>query len=236
MKTILKVDNLNAFYDSSHVVFDVCLEVGKGQGVALLGRNGAGKSSTLKSIMGFVRKTGRITYHDQDISQLKPFEIARRGVGYVPEERRIYPDLTVIENLMMGMKAARKRATPMTAQEIWGVFPLLCELKKRKGKTLSGGEQQLLSVARSLVGRPELLLLDEPAEGLAPLLVRHIGGILFRLRQEHGVSFLLAEQNMGFSLKHTERVYVIDSGTPVFRGSSQEFKVRRDLHRKYLAV
>ncbi len=234
---MLEVAGLHAWYGTSHVLQGIDLRVARGQGVALLGRNGAGKSTTLKSVMGLgPRWRGRITFDGRGLEGLRAYQVARLGIGYVPEDRRVYPDLTVEDNLLVGQAAARSRRGTMTSDEVWNWFPLLKELRRRRGRELSGGEQQMLSIARSLVARPDLLLLDEPTEGLAPLIVEHLGQALKGLLVEVGMGLLLAEQNLRFALRLTEAVFIVDGGRLVFQGTKAELTARVDLQHKYLAV
>ena len=234
---MLEVHGLDAYYGTSHILHGLRLAVGKGQGVALLGRNGAGKSTTLKAIMALgPRWDGAITFQGRSLRSLRAYQIARLGVGYVPEDRRIYPDLSVDDNLKVGLVAFRRRRPTMSLDEIWSWFPLLKDLRHRLGRELSGGEQQMLSIARSLAGRPDLMLLDEPTEGLAPLVVQSLSEAIGGLITEVGVGLLLAEQNLRFALRLTEHVFVIDGGHLVFEGGREEFSRRSDLQHKYLAV
>lgn len=232
----LEVRGINTFYGLSHILFDVSLEVDQGEAVVLLGRNGAGKTTTLRSIMGLTpAKQGTVRFKGQEITELAPYQIARLGLGFVPEDRRIFPDLTVQANLEVGYKKTRGRTNRWTLDRIYSVFPRLRELANRRGGTLSGGEQQMLTISRTLMGDPELLLLDEPSEGLAPIVVRDLGTFIDLIKQE-GITILLSEQNVKFSLKHSDRAYILDSGHIKFRGSISELEKNEEIKKKYLAV
>jgi len=232
----LEVQGINTFYGLSHILFDVSLEVDQGEAVVLLGRNGAGKTTTMRSIMGLTpAKQGTVKFKGQEITQLAPFRIARLGLGFVPEDRRIFPDLTVQANLEVGYKKSGGRTNRWTFDRIYSVFPRLKELANRRGGTLSGGEQQMLTIARTLMGDPELLLLDEPSEGLAPIVVRDLGTFIDLIKKE-GITILLSEQNVKFSLKHSDRAYILDSGHIKFQGSISELEKNEEVKKKYLAV
>lgn len=234
---MLTINHLNSYYGSSHVLHDVSLTIKQGQGVALIGRNGAGKSSTMKSIMGLMPKAlGEISYCGQPINKEKTHKRVRMGIGYVPEDRRIYKDLTVEENIMIAANAIKKVRTPLELDEVWSNFPLLKDLRTRKGSELSGGEQQILSIARSVVGRPKLILLDEPTEGIAPIIVQELKEVIKKMINQMEVAVLLAEQNLKFTIDLTDYVYVIDNGQIVYSDSSEDFKDREDLHFKFLGV
>ena len=236
MAAMLEVQNLHAFYGSSHVLHGVSLTIPEGGSVGLLGRNGAGKSTLLKSIMRLgPRVTGRVRFRGQDITHLPAHKIAQLGIGFAPEDRRIYPDLTVLENLGLGVQAKGKRDSVPVA-EILRQFPILEPLQTRKGGLLSGGEQQVLTVARALVGRPVLLLLDEPTEGLAPVIVEQLGSIIADLRRSTGVALLLTEQNVRFTLRHADLIYIIEEGQIVFQGTRDEFAADESIQHKYLTV
>jgi branched-chain amino acid transport system ATP-binding protein len=230
----LTVSDLNAFYGSSHVLHDVSLHVEPGEAVALLGRNGAGKSTTLHSIMGILPSTtGSIRVGDEEVRGRPPHAIAQRGLGFIPETRRIFKDLTVSENLGVGVKSGNG-SRRWTIGEVFDLFPSLTELQERKGGSLSGGEQQMLSIARTLLGNPDLLLLDEPTEGLAPRVVELLEEQLLRLRQA-GVSMLLCEQHLPLAMSVTDRAYVIERGTIRFEGKSADV-AKHDVRDRYLAV
>jgi len=233
---ILEVDKINTYYGSSHILFDVSLGIERGEVVVVLGRNGAGKTTTLKSIMGLVPpQTGIITFKGIRVERLPSYRIARMGMGFVPEDRIIFPDLTVRENLEIAQKANPEGETAWTAEKIFFFFPVLEKFQKRSGGTLSGGEQQMLTIARTLMGNPELLLLDEPVEGLAPLVVRMFGEIIHQIKNQ-GVTLLVSEQNVKFSLKIANKVYIIDKGTIRYQGSVEELRENEEVKKKYLAV
>lgn len=234
---MLEVGPIDAFYGDSYIVQAVRLNVGAGEGVAILGRNGAGKSTTMKAIMaGGPRVVGPIVHRGESIAHLADFARARRGLGLVPEDRRIYPHLTVAENIAMGRHATRPGATPYTLDEIFAFFPALRDLSGRLGFELSGGQQQLLAVARAVVARPDCLLLDEPTEGLAPVLVEALAEQINGIRAADGMALLLTEQNVWFARRSTTRLYLLDSGRVVFGGTWDAFDQRPDLQARYLAV
>lgn len=233
---ILEVSHINTFYGMSHILHDVSLQVDKGETVCLLGRNGAGKTTTFRSIMGLTPpRSGSIRFKGVEIVGKRPFQIARLGVGFVPEDRRIYSDLTVLENLKVAQRKPRNSQEEWTIEKIFEVFPKLQQLQARRGLHLSGGEQQMLTIARTLMGNPDLLLLDEPSEGLAPLIVKMLGELIQRIKQE-GVTVLLAEQNSKFAMKLSDRGYVIDDGRIRYHGSIQELSENEEIKRRYLAV
>jgi branched-chain amino acid transport system ATP-binding protein len=233
---LLQVKGINTYYGLSHILFDVSLEVDRGEVVVLLGRNGAGKTTTMRSIMGLTApKNGTVMYHGQDITGLSPYRVARLGMGFVPEDRRIFPDLTVRANLEVGLKKSRNNDNKWTFDRVFDLFPRLKELSRRRGGTLSGGEQQMLTIARTLMGNPDLLLLDEPSEGLAPIIVKSLGEFIDRIKQE-GMTVLLSEQNVKFSLKHSDRAYIVDSGHIKYQGSIRDLEKDEDVKKRYLAV
>ena len=233
---LLTVQNIDTFYDDSHSLFGVSLEVYAGECVSLMGRNGAGKTTTFRSIIGLTPpRTGEITFHGQSIGGLASHHIARMGIGFVPEERAIFPSLSVWENLDVARKSAADGQTRWTFERIYEIFPRLAERKNQPGGTLSGGEQQMLTIARTLMGSPDMLLLDEPSEGLAPLMVDIIGELVARLKRE-GVTILMAEQNLRFSLALSDRAYMIDDGRVQFSGTASELESRTDVIQRYLGV
>lgn len=208
---MLQVSDLNSGYGPAQILFDVSLQVGAGEVVALLGRNGAGKSTTLKSIMGLTdRRKGKILFRGTDISQYPPFEIARLGLGYVPEDRRIFTDLTVAENLEVG-RQKRRSTTTWSPERIYALFPNLADLRHRPGGQISGGEQQMLTIGRTLMGNPHLVLLDEPSEGIAPKIVEQMAEAI-RLMTREGVAILLSEQNLPFARLISDRCYLLEKG------------------------
>jgi branched-chain amino acid transport system ATP-binding protein len=215
--SLLDVQDLNAWYGAAQVVFNAQLQVQRGEVVALVGRNGAGKSSILKAIMGLMpRRTGRVVFEGHDISQAEPYQAARRGLGYVPEDRRIFTNLTVLENLQLGVQPARyfvdgSLAPQWTLAQVFALFPNLAEMQQRPASHMSGGEQQMLTVARTLMGNPLMVLLDEPSEGVAPVIVEQMGEMILALKAQ-GVSVLLSEQNTHFAQWVSDRSYVLDRG------------------------
>ena len=232
MPALLQAQDVHTAYGLSRVLFGVSLEVEAGECVCLLGRNGVGKSTTMRSIMGLTPpQSGRITWKTRDITGWPPYRIAQAGIGFVPEDRRIFADLTVWENLDV---AARPRGS-WTVERVFDLFPKLAELANRNGGFLSGGEQQMLTIARTLMGNPELLLLDEPSEGLAPLVVDHLREQIARLKQE-GLTILLAEQNTEFSLALADRVYVLEKGSIRFSGPAARLRDDAALRHELLAL
>jgi branched-chain amino acid transport system ATP-binding protein len=233
---LLEVASINTFYGRSHILFDVSLRVEKGEVASLLGRNGAGKSTTLRSIMGLTPpEKGEVTFRGERISGLRPFQICRKGVGYVPEDRRIFPDLTVRENLEVAARREKEVGSPWTVEKLFDLFPRLSEREKNLGNQLSGGEQQMLTIARTLMTNPDMLLLDEPSEGLAPLIVALLADMIIRIREE-GVTVLLAEQNLHFCAKVADRGYVIDKGSVMYEGKMSDLLGNEEIKEKYLAV
>lgn len=231
----LDVRDLNAFYDRAQVLQDVTLSVRRGEAVALLGRNGAGKSTSLRAMMGLVRRTGRICVDGRDLSGLDTPRIARAGLGYVPEERRIFTDLTVMENLEVGRRAPRPGLAPWTVERLFELFPNLAEMRGRLGGRMSGGEQQMLALARTLMGNPSVLLLDEPSEGLAPLIVEQMARAILALKAE-GLSLLLSEQNFHFARLLCTRCYGLSGGRVVYCGLLEELGADRGLREALLSV
>jgi branched-chain amino acid transport system ATP-binding protein len=232
----LSVERINAYYGLSHILFDVSLQINQGEVAVLLGRNGAGKTTTMLSIMGInPPKSGTVMYKGEDITGLAPYKIARMGVGFVPEDRRIFPDITVYGNLDVGRKSLKKKSKKWTIERIYHLFPILKEFANRHGGTLSGGEQQMLTIARTLMGDPDFLLLDEPSEGLAPLIVKALGEFIAVIKNE-GMTVLLSEQNTKFALKHADRAYIVDNGSIKFEGSIEELEKNEEIKKRYLAV
>jgi branched-chain amino acid transport system ATP-binding protein len=232
---LLAIEQLHAAYGLSRVLFGISLEVAAGQCVCLLGRNGVGKTTTMRSVMGLLPPTGgRILWKGADITGWPPHRVARAGIGFVPEDRRIFAELTVWENLDVAARAAR-RGGRWTIDAVYALFPVLRELRNRPGGFLSGGEQQMLTIARTLMGNPELLLLDEPSEGLAPLVV---AALLANIRalKEQGVTILLAEQGVDFSLALADRVYLLEKGTIRYTGPSAELRDDPALRDRLLAL
>jgi branched-chain amino acid transport system ATP-binding protein len=232
----LAVTGLDAGYGRARILFDVALEVGAGEAVALLGRNGAGKSTTLRAILGLIPdRGGAVVFDGEDVAELPTHEIVRRGLGWVPEDRRIFTDLTVEENLLVGRRPPRAGAPAWTPDRLFAIFPNLRELRGRLGARMSGGEQQMLTIARTLMGNPSLLLLDEPSEGLAPLVVETMIAAIREMKRE-GLSLLLCEQNLNFARLVTDRVYVIEKGCIRFAGTMAELDARPDIRDAYLAL
>ena len=233
---ILSVEKIDVFYGASKILFGVDIAVGHGRTLALLGRNGAGKSTTLKAIAGLAPpKQGRVVLRGQDMAGSKPYVIARAGIGYVPEDRQVFPEHSVEDNLLIGAKRGRDSEGFWTLGQLYEVFPILAGMRDRRAGALSGGEQQMLTIARTLMGNPEVLLLDEPSEGLAPIIVQAIGDLIRKLRSM-GVTILLAEQNMHFCLGISEDAVVIDKGSVVFSGAIQELRENHEVTRRYLAI
>lgn len=233
----LCIHNLHAYYDSAHVLFGVDLDVPAGTTVALLGRNGAGKTTLMRSVTNVgVRTTGSVRYGEQELRTTAPYRVARLGVQLVPEDRRILARLTVRQNIELAMTAAGASTGGRTLDELTEAFPILGPLLDRPGFALSGGEQQLVAIARAMAANPSLLLLDEPSEGLAPLIVKQVSDAIRRIQREFSVSVLLAEQNIRFALGLAEYVCLIDAGSVVWNGPAAEFADQRELHHRYLAV
>jgi branched-chain amino acid transport system ATP-binding protein len=226
------VNRIHTYYGSSHILFDVSLIIKKAEVVGLLGRNGAGKSTTLRSIMGLTPpKEGRIIFNGKDITGQKPYALVRKGIGYVPDDRRVFADLSTDDNL----EIVHNRRTDWSKERVYTLFPALREMRTRRGGNLSGGEQQMLTIGRALMSSPELLLLDEPTEGLAPLIVRELENQILAMK-EAGISILLTEQNVKSALKLISRVYVIDNGRIRFEGAIADFETNQEIKKRYLMV
>jgi branched-chain amino acid transport system ATP-binding protein len=237
---MLSVENLSASYGAAQILFDLSLEVGRGEVVALMGRNGAGKSTTMKAIMGLMARKGRVRFNGTDISRSKPHEIARLGLGFTPEDRRIFADLTVMENLDVGRQRPRAFADGMPApqwspEKLFKLFPNLGEMPDRAGGGMSGGEQQMLTVARTLMGNPLLVLLDEPSEGVAPLIVEQMANTILELKKE-GLSILLSEQNMVFAEIVSDRAYILEKGEIRWQGTMAALAADSAVQRSYLTL
>jgi branched-chain amino acid transport system ATP-binding protein len=234
---MLEADALHAYYGKSHILHGVSFRVSEGEIVSLLGRNGAGRSTTIKTIMGIVRPVGTIRFKGERIDALKPHEIARRGLGYVPEDRAIFPDLTVRENLLLGVKQARQRTgrSRWSLEDTFALFPLLRDRADVAGGVLSGGEQQMLSIGRTLMGDPDLIMIDEPTEGLAPKLVELVREFLERIAQR-GIAILMIEQKLTIALAISRRVYVMGHGRIVFEGSPQALRDNDAIRKEWLEV
>ncbi len=233
---MLELAGADVFYGPSQILFGVDLVVRRGETMALLGRNGAGKSTTFKAIAGIVPpRRGRIMLDGRTISGQAPYRIARAGIGYVPEDRQVFPDHTVHDNLLIGAKRGAGGGQAWTAARIYEVMPLLATMQGRKAGRLSGGEQQMLTIGRTLMGNPDLLLLDEPSEGLAPLIVQAIGQLIRTLR-DMGVTIVLAEQNMHFCLGIATHATIVDKGAVVYRAGIEELRGNEAIVKRYLAV
>ena len=238
---LLEAKGLCAWYGAAQILFDVELQVRRGEVVALMGRNGAGKSTTLKALIGLLAKRrGEIRFMGQDISRREPYEAARMGLGFVPEDRRIFTDLTVMENLAVGRQDARRwpdgsTAPLWTPERLFKLFPNLGEMPQRPGGRMSGGEQKMLTVARTLMGNPYLVLLDEPSEGVAPVIVEQMAQMILDLKAQ-GVSILLSEQNMHFAELVSDRAYVLEKGQIRYQASMTDLAANDDIRRAYLSV
>jgi branched-chain amino acid transport system ATP-binding protein len=238
---LLEVREIHTAYGLSRVLFGVSIEVGAGECVCLLGRNGVGKSTTMRSIMGLTPpQSGRVVFKGTEITGWEPYRVARAGIGFVPEDRRIFSDLTVWENLDVAQRSRKpephaESSLQWTTERVFDLFPTLRELTGRNGGFLSGGEQQMLTIARTLMSNPELLLLDEPSEGLAPLVVDHLGEQIAGLKAE-GLTILLAEQNTEFSLRLADRVYVLEKGAIRFSGAASALRDNEALRHELLAL
>jgi branched-chain amino acid transport system ATP-binding protein len=238
---VLEVESLSAWYGAAQILFGLTFSIRRGEAVALMGRNGAGKTTTLRSIMGLIpRREGTVRFLNEDISSRRPFEIARRGIGFVPEDRRIFSDLTVLENLDIGRQPARAQVDTgslpsWSIEKVFATFPILAEMRDRRGAHMSGGEQQILTVARMLMGNPLLVLLDEPSEGVAPIIVEQMVDTMLTLKKE-GLSVLLSEQNIHFAGLVCDRVYVLEKGQMQWEGAMAAFLSDEAAQRRLLSV
>ena len=238
---LLAVENLSAWYGAARILYDLNFEVRRGEVVALMGRNGAGKSTAMKAIMGLVpHRQGSVRFLGRDIASLKPFEIARLGIGFTPEDRRIFSDLTVAENLDIGRQSPRSfpdgaPAPALTPERLFELFPNLKDMQDRLGGRMSGGEQQMLTVARTLMGNPLLVLLDEPSEGVAPIIVEQMAATIVELKKE-GLSILLSEQNIHFAQLLADRVYLIEKGQIRWQGEMKQLASSENVLRSFLTV
>ena len=234
---LLELSHVETYYEDSHILSDLSLTVEAGEVVCLLGRNGAGKTTTVRSIVGLAPpRSGRITLRGRDVAGLAPFRIARLGIGFVPEDRRVFPNLTVHENLEVARQTWGNGAPGgWTEERVFELFPILRDRRRQAGGTLSGGEQQMLTIARTLMGNPQVLLLDEPSEGLAPLVVETLRQQLGRLKAS-GLTLVLAEQNVRFVSELGDRVYILEKGTVRYQGSMAEFVADAEVRQAYLAV
>ena len=229
---MLEVESIHTFYGMSHILFDVSLKIKQGQVVCLLGPNGAGKTTTLRSIMGLVPPVrGRVRLNDEDVTGVAPFRLARKGIGYVPDDRRIFADLSVEDNLGI----VHRGAGEWDLGRVYDLFPPLTEIRTRRAGVLSGGEKAMLAVGRALMSSPKLLLLDEPTEGLAPLIVRSLEGQILKLK-EAGISILLSEQNLKSSLRLIDRAYIIDNGRIRYQGTVAELENNEEIKRMHLMI
>jgi branched-chain amino acid transport system ATP-binding protein len=240
-EAMLEAERLEAWYGAAQILFEPSFHVGRGEVVALMGRNGAGKSTTIKTLMAMIpQRGGTVRFLGEDISRLEPFEIARRGMGFVPEDRRIFSDLTVLENLDIGRQPPRRRedgrpAPSWTPEKLFKIFPNLATMTDRRGAHMSGGEQQMLTVARTLMGNPWLVLLDEPSEGVAPVIVEQMAKTIIELKKE-GLSVLLSEQNIHFAELVADRVYVLEKGQLQWQGRMSELAEDVTVQRRLLSV
>jgi len=234
---ILEVEKIHTYYGWGHILFGISLGIDEGEIVCLLGRNGAGKTTTLRSIMGLSHpKSGVIKLRGEDISRQPPYLIARKGLGYIPSGRRLFGDLTVLQNLEVAIKKChREGMQPWTLEMIYNLFPVLEERQQQRAGSLSGGEQQMLTIARTLMGNPEVMILDEPSSGLSPVIVNTLGKHILSLRSE-GISILLAEQNANFAMKISDRAYIIDRGEIRFHGTIAELQENEEITRTHLAI
>ncbi len=231
---MLKVENLNTFYAKAQILFDMALEVKRGEVNVLLGRNGAGKTTTFKSIMGIVSpRSGTIIYNGQAIQGLPPFKTCALGLGYVPEDRRIFSKLTILENFEVGKQPPREGFAPWTPERLFELFPNLGERRNQAGGTLSGGEQQMLTIARTLMGNPEMIILDEPSEGLAPVIVEQLAQTIQKIKSE-GVSIIIAEQNLNFAKFVSDRAYIVYQGSVCYESAMEELS--DEAYEKYCAL
>jgi branched-chain amino acid transport system ATP-binding protein len=236
MNALLKIDNLHAYYGKSHILHGVDLHIGQGEIVSLLGRNGSGRSTTVKAVMGQVQATGGISFKGESIIGLKAFQIAHKGLAYVPENRDIFPTLTVEQNLLLGEKSDRKRTAARWAlADMYRMFPRLQERRLVAAGVLSGGEQQMLTLCRSLMGDPDLIMIDEPTEGLAPKIVALVAQYLLALKDK-GISVLLVEQKLAIALQISQRVYVMGHGAIVFEGSPDALRADASVRKEWLEV
>jgi branched-chain amino acid transport system ATP-binding protein len=233
---ILELKNVHTYYGTSHVLFGVSLDVDRGEVVCLMGRNGAGKSTTFRTVMGLTPpRAGTVLFQGKDVTRLKVHAKARLGIGYVPEDRQIFPELTVRENLEIGRSSGIHREDGWSVEKAYALFPVLAKYDRKPGGQLSGGEQQMLTIGRTLMGNPELVLLDEPTEGLAPVVVIALKEMILRLK-EMGTTILLSEQNVKFAVKVSDRVFIIDNGAIRYRNDIEGFRNDETVQKKYLAV
>ncbi len=233
---MLELTDVNSFYGKAHILHDISFRIGNGDVVALMGRNGAGKSTTLKSIMQLlVPQSGSVRFLDTELIGLQAHQAARQGLGYVPEDRRIFTDLTILENLEVGRQPPRDNAPVWTQEIIFELFPNLAERRNVRAKALSGGEQQMLTIARTLMGNPRLLLLDEPSEGIAPIIVEHMAKTILNIKRE-GLTVLISEQNLYFAKRVANRAVIIEGGHKRFDGTFTELNAQPEILQEFLSV
>lgn len=233
---MLELQSINSHYGRAHILNDLSFELRDGEVVSLLGRNGAGKTTTVKSIMQLVKPTsGKVLFNAIELHRLAPHQVAKLGIGYVPEERRIFTDLTILENLEVGRQPARDGVASWSAEKLFELFPNLAERRHNRGKALSGGEQQMLSIARTLMGNPRVLLLDEPSEGIAPVIVEQMAQTILTLKDQ-GLSVLLSEQNLHFAKLVSDRAVIIESGEKKYDGTFTELEATPEVRDAYLSV
>ena len=233
---MLEVEGIHSFYGKAEILRGLSFRIARGEVVALLGRNGAGKSTTMKSVMQLVRpRTGRVMFQDRDLVGAPAFRVAQSGIGYVPEDRRIFTDLTVMETLEVGRQPRREGAPEWTVEQLFDIFPNLAERRTNRGKHMSGGEQQMLTIARTLMGNPMLLLLDEPSEGIAPVIVEEMAETILKLKSE-GLTVVISEQNLHFARAVADRAIIIEGGEKKFDGSFAELEAHPEIRDAYLSV
>ena len=233
---LLAIEGLNAYYGRAHILQGVTFAIQPGEVLALMGRNGAGKSTTMKAVMGLVPPAGgRVVFDGQEVQGREPFEIARLGLGYVPEDRRVFTELTVLENLAVGQRPPRQGAPHWTPERLFSLFPNLGRMQDRPGGAMSGGEQQMLTIARTLMGNPRLVLLDEPSEGLAPVIVEEMAKTILALKRE-GLTVLISEQNLHFAGNVADRAAIIEKGVIRFTGTMDELRADESVRTQYLSV
>lgn len=232
----LRMEAVNTYLGAAHIIFDLDLHIEKGEVVCLLGRNGVGKSTTFRSIMGLTPpSSGKIWFKDQQVAGLQPYEVARLGVGYVPEDRRIFPDLTVRDNLEIGVKAGQSARLEDNIKRAYRMFPALDRFQEREGGKLSGGQQQMLTIARTLMGDPELLLLDEPTEGLSPIVVQELEASIMKLKEE-GLTIILAAPDLEFASRLGDRIYILDRGHIVYHAPVAQMRAEESVVKRHLAI
>ncbi|WP_417208394.1 ABC transporter ATP-binding protein [Antarctobacter sp.] len=233
---MLSVEGIHSYYGKAEILRGLSFGINRGEVVALLGRNGAGKSTTMKSVMQLVRpRSGRVVFQDRDLTGAPAFRVAKSGIGYVPEDRRIFTDLTVMENLEVGRQPRREGAPEWTVEQLFDIFPNLAERRTNRGKHMSGGEQQMLTIARTLMGNPMLLLLDEPSEGIAPVIVEEMAETILKLKSE-GLTVMISEQNLHFARAVADRAIIIEGGEKKFDASFEELEAQPEIRDAYLSV